>query len=271
MGRLDKRGAPFFLVTTLILASQLRQSISACYLILCLSAPCLGQPEVNAVSRPSSSDCGSIKEVSSYSKCLRISFEGELAAGQSFEQEFGGDLLLRLNPKSAVGGWTIEIVPKSVPEGEFREYVWVVTPPYHFWNVRYLDTSYGISPQESVQNSPREFHFVLDEKQYAKAAQLVDLVASSRPLSDTRPKEEYEREVRDASDALMRFPVSNGRLWILDSKIKASTGPKDPGSIAWLKFRVELQVPCDFAAGPASDNLTLDRSACGASQGSRGN
>ena len=32
----------------------------------------------------------------------------------------------------------------NLPILECEDFLWVVTPPYHFQNVRYLDTSYGI-------------------------------------------------------------------------------------------------------------------------------
>jgi len=107
------------------------------------------------------------------SACLRISFEGEVAGGQLFTREFGVDMLFRLNPEQAAGGWFIEVVPKNPSADSSLEYVWVVTPPYHFGNQRYLDTSYGIPAREAVKKSPREFNFVLDEKQYKEAARLV--------------------------------------------------------------------------------------------------
>jgi len=82
-------------------------------------------------------------------------------------------MLFRLNPEQAAGGWFIEVVPKNPSADSSLEYVWVVTPPYHFGNQRYLDTSYGIPAREAVKKSPREFNFVLDEKQYKEAARLV--------------------------------------------------------------------------------------------------
>jgi hypothetical protein len=165
----------------------------------------------------------------------------------------------------------MEIVPKSPRSDHHQEYVWVVTPPYHFWNPRDLDTSYGVSAQESVRMSPREFNFVLDEEQYKNAAQLVDLAVSSHLVSENKSKEEYEKDGQAASEALMRFPVAKGRLWIVDSKIVEATKLEKSGSISWIRFRVELRVLCDFPATASSSDVIVDTSACEVSKKTRMN
>jgi len=228
-----------------------------------------GQTAVAPTSQPGV--CATVEQSNPDASCLKLSFEGEVSAKQTFAQEFGGGLVFRLNPAQASGGWFIEVVPKGSDALPEQEYVWVVTPPYHFGNQRYLDTSYGVAARESVQNSPREFNFVLSENQYKEASRLVDLAISSRPASDTRSQEEAEKESQDAAAALMSFPVATGSLSILDSRVTDPSGKGDFGSIEWLKFKVEVRVPCGFPVTAGTGRLSVDSSRCGEIQGAKRN
>lgn len=75
------------------------------------------------------------------------------------------------------------------------------------------------------------------------------------------------KESQDATAALMKFPVAKGKLWILDSRIKNSTEKQDPGSIRWIKFKVELRVPCNFHFVEDAGKIAVDTSVCGGSHG----
>jgi hypothetical protein len=205
--------------------------------------------------------CGTMDSAFGAAHCLQVSFAGELSTGQTFQRKFGDNLLFRLNPVAAHHGWTIEILPQVQDGTVEREYIWVVTPPYRFYNPHDIDTSYGTSAGEAVRYSPRDFNFVLNEEQFKRAADLVNLAIMSHPQSDQRTGEEFEKESVDAIRALKALPVSKGRLSILDSHTTASSGHDDLGSIEWLKFRVELQIPCAFAPAPNSDVIS-DASKC---------
>jgi hypothetical protein len=215
------------------------------------------------------SGCGSVDGSIKDGHCLQLSFQGEVSKGKTFEQPIGSNLLFRLN--STIAGWTIEIIPQDAEGPERHEYVWVVTPPYRYWNPRDLDTSYGVTAEESVQTTPREFNFVLNEDQFKRAANLVDLAIMSHPLSDRRSEEELDKESETARAALMNFPVSKGQLWVLDSKIREPTKQGNTGSIEWIKFKVILLVPCDFAAAKPTNQFTVDGSSCGSSSGKNAN
>lgn len=207
--------------------------------------------------------CGTLDGSLEEANCLQLVFQGEVSDGQTFEQAIGGNLLFRLNPVGSHGsGWTIEVIPRDAEDPEHSEYAWVVTPPYHFGNQRYLDTSYGVSAKEAVHNTPREFNFVLNEDQFKKAYDLVELAISSHPESDHRSQAELEKESNEAIAALMKLPVSTGQLLILDSKTTEPSEPKDLGSIKWIKFKVILRVPCDFAAAKGTREFSVDGSSC---------
>ena len=121
-----------------------------------------------------------------------------------------------------------------------------------------------MSASEAVRSSPRNFNFVLNEEQYKKAADLVSLAATSHPQSDKKSAEEFQKESQDAANALFKFPVAKGRLIILKSRIATSDESAKQGFIKWLKFRVDLRVPCDFSVIDASPEISVDRSKCSA-------
>jgi len=208
-----------------------------------------------------SSGCGTVDESPKEAKCLALSFNGEVTSGKSFERPIGGNLLFRLS--FAVQGWTIEIIPQHSESPQNHEYVWVVTPPYRFWNPRYLYAGYGISTEEALQITPREFNFVLNEDQFKKAGNLVQLAIMSRPQSDHRSPEELQKEWDETVATLKKFPVAKGQLWILDSRTTKPKGKDDPGSIEWIKFKVVLRVPCDFPAAEPAREFSLDGLSCG--------
>jgi len=171
----------------------------------------------------------------------------------------------------SASGWTVEITPQAVSGTGTPEYIWVVTPPYRSSNPRYLDTSYGVSAEEAVHETPRRFNFVLNEAQYQKAFRLVDLAVSSRPLSDQRSQNEVEKESKDAAAGLMKFPVSVGQLSIVDSKLTLGKDSKDLRSLDWIKFEAILRVPCDFAVAKPTPELSVDGSSCVSPSGRKQN
>jgi len=215
------------------------------------------------------SGCASLDGSFKATNCLQLSVRGEVSGGHQFSQAISRNLTFNLVPTKS--GWTIEIAPQGVNGAGPSEYIWVVTPPYRSSSPRYLDTSYGVSAEEAVHETPRSFNFVLNEVQYQQASRLVDLAISSYPLSDHRSQEELEKESRDAAAALMKFPVSVGQLLILDSRITSTKDSKDSGSLDWIKFEAILRVPCSFAAAGTTREFSVDRSSCAGPSGRKQN
>lgn len=204
--------------------------------------------------------CGTMDSNFGDEPCIVISFVGRVTANHSFDRQFG-NLLFRLNSQDAASGWNIEVVSAEEGSSTSSEYVWPVTPPYHFGNVRYLDTSYGVRADQAVKQTPRDFNFVLGEAQFLRAAELVDLGISSRPVNDHQSAAKIERESKDALAVLESLPVGKGRLEIIDSHVDKSAGRDGLGAIEWLKFKVELHVPCDFEVVGSTD-IFIDRASC---------
>jgi len=210
-------------------------------------------------SSPGPIACGTMNSQFTEGHCIHITFSGEVSGDKNFDRPFG-PLHFRLNSEQALGGWWIEVVPAEQTNSGNDEYVWVVTPPYHFGNIRYLDTSYG-TPAEDAVKGPRDFNFVLDQGQFRRAADLVNLAVSSHPLSEHKSEAEFDQESQNALATLESWSVGKGRLQILDSRVDRSAGQDGLGAIEWLKFRVELHVPCNFTISD-SLGLSIDRSQC---------
>jgi hypothetical protein len=211
-------------------------------------------------SAPAEIVCGTINTEFTEGRCTRIAFSGEVSADKNFDRPFG-PLLFRLDSQDASSGWWIEVVPAEGTNAGNDEYVWPVTPPYHFGNVRYLNTSYGTPAADAVAESTRDFNFVLDQQQFHRAADLVNIAAYSHPVNLESSNVEFDKESQDAIAALESLPIGKGRLQILDSRVNSSTGQDGLGAIEWLKFRVELHVPCNFTVSD-SPGLSIDRSQC---------
>jgi hypothetical protein len=204
--------------------------------------------------------CGTIQSTFGEDQCQHLSFAGEVSAGQAFERTFSKKLGFRLNPSQS--GWTIEVIPYEQTDSGNAEYVWVVNFPYRSYNVRYLDTTYGTTAKEAVEYSPRDFNFVLNEQQFKRASDLVEMAIMSHPLSDHRSQQELDKESMDAGQALEALPVAKGRLTIMNSRLADPTEKGDLGSIEWLKFKVELHVPCGFATIADSSEFQIDKAKC---------
>jgi hypothetical protein len=212
----------------------------------------------HGVVDPSFIGCGTLRSGFGEDRCVRISFSGEVSTDQHFQKKFGA-LKFRLNPSRL--GWHIEINPDDDTTSGHSEYFWVVTPPYRSYNNLYLDTTFGMKADLAVKLSPRDFNFVLNGRQFDRARELVEDAIMSHPPEDHRSAAEFDRESTEAIAELNSLPIGKGRLNILDSRVNKSSGAEDEGTIEWLKFQVELHVPCNFTFSDSS-GLSIDRSQC---------
>ena len=176
----------------------------------------------------------------------RITFTGEVSEDQTFRKSIGHGLDLVLRPTdmdpASITGWTIEIAPHDpATDPQCIDFAWVVTPPYHFQNVLYLDTSYGTTAQDAVRMSPREFNFVLNCSDYKTESGYVD--RAIYPSS--------EEDQRVAMAKLGSSPTGKGKLWVEKYRItpgRESEKNDDLGAIHWIRFRVEIVFPPGSAA-----------------------
>ncbi|MCI0354809.1 MAG: hypothetical protein L0099_07210 [Acidobacteria bacterium] len=110
----------------------------------------------------------------------------------------------------------------------------MATPPYRFWNPRYVDVSYEYSARNAVAFTPRKFQFVLNREDYEKTEAAVRKLLWKSGHS--------ERELEDARRWLEEVNKGTGSLHLLDARI-AGDETNERGWIEWLKFEVELCLP----------------------------
>lgn len=180
--------------------------------------------------------------VSARSQDRSISFSGAVSQGQTFRKSIGHGLEFVLTPSSRGGGitgWTIQVSPHGqTSDPQCRDFAWVVTPPYHFQNVLYLNTSYSTTAQEALRASPREFQFVLNCTDFKTESRRVELALGHSTGS--------KQEVDDAMAKLGSSPLGRGRLWIKRYRItpgRKSEAGVELGAIHWIRFKVEIRFP----------------------------
>ena len=160
-----------------------------------------------------------------------ICFSATVSEGEEFRKTLSIELEFVL-----ARGWSIAIVPRR-PEGDCREFASVVNPPYRAHRELYIDMSYGLTAEDEVRASPREFRFVTNCTDYRTESDRLSIVLW--PYTATPQK--YE----EALARLGTSPVGKGRLWITDSRISHSgdTPNEKLGKIEWMKFSVEIKLP----------------------------
>ena len=124
--------------------------------------------------------CGGLLTQAGAAQDKTVRFWGEVAQGLEFRKSIGRGLDFVLKPDTmgaGITGWTIQVSPHgNPPDPKCTDYLWVVTPPFRFWNHRYLSTEYANTAQEAVSFSPREFNFVLNCEDFLKERRQLDLV-----------------------------------------------------------------------------------------------
>ena len=160
-----------------------------------------------------------------------VRFSGEVFAGKRFVDDIGHGLAFALQPLTGDGGggWVIEIVPKVQPQGDPVEFSEIATPPYHFYNDRYLAAAYGYSAKEAAQMTTRKFNFVLSVADEDKANDVVNAMLYPSAASD----EEKDRIARESASV----QLGHGELHITHSHVTLGKGDT-PDSIDMLKFEV---------------------------------
>jgi hypothetical protein len=180
-----------------------------------------------------------------------VRFQSEVSSSHSFRQPIGHGLLLVLG--GGGGGWTIGVSPQTVTEQQCGDFAWVVNPPFRNYNALYLSALYGMTAQDAVEESPREFNFVLSCEGLKRESTFVNRLIMSSPAG----MQPSEKQVAEAEAKMGTSPQGHGKLWILDYKI--SPAPEDVdgknyGQIDWIRFRVEIRFPADADSLPVPDD-----------------
>ncbi|HEX4075720.1 MAG TPA: hypothetical protein VHX49_10005 [Candidatus Acidoferrales bacterium] len=197
----------------------------ALYLFALACAPCASAQDQSAARRAAA-------------EAADVRFSGEVLPGKPFVHDIGHGLVFGLAPLTGEGGdgWVIDIVPKAQSADDPVEFSEIVTPPYHFYNDRYLAAAYGYSAKEAVQMTTRKFNFVLSVSDEQKANDVVNAALYPVTTSD----DEKDRIARESAS----LQLGHGEFHITHSHVTLGKGDT-PDSIDVLKFDVTI----NFSSG----------------------
>jgi len=166
-----------------------------------------------------------------------VQFTGEIERGKTYIHDIGHDLQFCLEVSSAgdFAGWDISITPKTQPSDGPIEFSAIATPPYHNFNDRYLETTYGFSAQEILNMTPRRFNFVLSIDDEHRAEEVVNAMLYPNSVSDDN------KDRINISSANLQ--LGTGEFSMVKSRVTSIKDPLYPGSIAWISFEVKIKFP----------------------------
>jgi hypothetical protein len=107
------------------------------------------------------------------------------------------------------------------------------TPPFHFENDSYLDTSHGRTAAEAVANGTRVFNFAMTPGDNARLRAGVDELLHA----------DSESAMRIAEATVNSIRTGRGTLSIVKARVTPVSEIHTFGTIESLDFRVELCVP----------------------------
>lgn len=154
-----------------------------------------------------------------------LAVSGEVEAGEDFSAELPGGLVFTLEATRQAPpnppGWTMRLRKGELTEPDL---IWPANPPYRFDNVRYLDTGFGKSPEQTLQWNPRRFAFYDDPAAAEAATRWIEAMVLWPSGAEPPPRPE---------------PKGVGVLNILDGRIGAVGGQP---AVAWMRFELRLTV-----------------------------
>src|SRR6202142_1569018 len=165
-----------------------------------------------------------------------VEFSGEIDRGKTYIHDIAHDLQFRLevSAEGDFAGWDISVTPKTQPADSPIEFSAIATPPYHNFNDRYLEITYG-SAKEMLEMSPRRFNFVLSVDDEHRAEEIVNAMLYPNSVTD----DDKQRIAISASN----LQLGTGEFTVQKYRITSLKDPLFPGSLEWLKFSVRIKFP----------------------------
>jgi hypothetical protein len=197
------------------------------WLLLALAVPALAQSKA-----PSPEKQGSASAVSEQCQCA--AFEGRVQGGEAYSHPLGGGLVFHLRPQEMNQGWQIVISP----EGSQQDWAYPVNPPLRSANAQAMMSGWGEGVRARL-GYPHQVRFLLQKADYERMSQRVS--DALWPYSAKDPEHATEAYF----DELARVRTGLVEVTALDYD---RSGP--PESVEWMRFRVVVTVPRDFAADP---------------------
>lgn len=197
--------------------------------------------------------------------CRLAVIQGELLAGQSFSKRLGNGLQVYFQPIHS--GWILRVIPLSGPAGD-HDYAELATPPYRSVTPLSISTDFAFRAQDAVAWNPRRFHFATSSAAFRR---LEDVYLRLEEAGGNPPaplQVELSSQISEASEGT--FTILDARLapgtadqWLMAAAVAshfattAHTVVQEPagtasplGRLVWLRFRLDLELPANFAPDP---------------------
>ncbi len=187
--------------------------------------------------------------------------EGELDAGNGFEQAIGNGLKLWFQPIAS--GWILRVIPVSGPIGD-HDYAELATPPYQSVTPLSLSTNFAFRAQDAVGWNPRRFRFATSEEEFHQLDELYRRYEGAGATPPATLEVDLAEEVSKAAEG--KLTIVDARLapgmadqWKMAAAVSSRfeqtahtlAMPADGkqsalGKLLWVRFRVELELPQGF-------------------------
>ena len=165
--------------------------------------------------------------------CRTQRVSGSVKYGETFVRSIRPTMDLVLLPEGDLG-WTLKIGSSGGGDRKtYGDHIYPVSPPYRFFNPRYIGAIYGFSATQALEMRERPFNFVMQR----------DLSAAQEAIQHVLwPKSEND-ELR-ALQTLSRMPLGHGVLTLLDGRKAVRRINGEPFEILeQVAFRVDLCWP----------------------------
>ena len=110
--------------------------------------------------------------------CQQVVFEGDVKAGQEFEQVFASGF--RFTLERLPSGWIVRVLATNAARGP-HDYAELATPPYKSMSPLLVSTDWAFRSQDAIAWNPRQFRYAGSEAVFRKLNALYDRVMANDP------------------------------------------------------------------------------------------
>jgi hypothetical protein len=207
--------------------------------------------------------------------CQRAVVEGEVRAGESFARPIGGGLEVRLEALSWGSGWLLRVLPVAGPRPA-HDYAELATPPYASVSPLLLSTDFSFRAQDAVAWNPRRFRFAASSAEFAKISAAFEKYRKVTPPT-VAAESDLAATVSEAPEGMLQIldarlipgTANQSRMAAMVASHFSTTahtveesvsGKGSPlGKLMWVRFRLSLDLPAGFHAGPG---VAIERRKC---------
>jgi hypothetical protein len=184
--------------------------------------------------------------------CRKVVMEGEVRAGQGYEQVFATGLKFMLEPLRS--GWIVRVLASDKPR-RAHDYAELASPPYQSVSPLLISTDWSFRSQDAVAWNPRRFQYSKNEAVFQDLEALMSKVMAGDGASSAKLAglvAEQPQGTLQIMDAQIVPGLANqsglassvaSHLGTTPHSVDTSGAPSPLGSLRKLHFRVELQLP----------------------------